>query len=361
MFFRSLLLLFFLISVSVSKAQVYESKWGLGFGGVYPRFFSISGTAVSANENYGAFVSLEKYFNESVSLRLLANYVHMQSEYRNGGPRQFQSVDQAAGNLDIIYKFIPCRAVSPFIIFGFGGTAFRSQNSFNAELDDELFGGYQANFGLGVEWGLSSSLSLKTEAVYRTSSNNKIDGNERINENTKGVFGGNGDTYGTFDLGLIWYISKGPESDLCDKCPEGIREIVRIDTIIIKEPYEVYKEIIDTVVIEKPILFGVHFEFDRHNLLPESYPILDHAVEVLKQFPDIAVNIGGHTDSFGTNDYNIKLSERRVNTVYNYLVSNGIDPQRINKNWFGEDKPIRDNDTPFSRAFNRRVEIKVME
>lgn len=361
MLYKSLILLFLLISVSSNQAQVYESKWGLGFGGVYPRFFSISGTAVSGNENYGAFISIERYFNESLSLRLLTNYVHIQSEYTQDGARKFQNVDHLSGNLDIIYKIIPCRAISPFIIFGLGGTAFRSQNSFNAELDDELFGGYQTNFGIGVEWGLSSSLSLKTEAVYRTSSNNKIDGNERINENDKGVFGGNGDTYATFDIGLIWYISKGDESDFCDKCPEGIREIVNIDTIIIKEPYEVYKEIIDTVIIEQPILFGIHFEFDKYDLLPESYPILDHAVEVLKQFPGIVVNIGGHTDSFGTDDYNIKLSEKRVNTVYNYLIANGIKPERVNKNWFGEDKPIRENDSPFNRAFNRRVEINIIE
>lgn len=353
-------LIIILISAT-TNAQVYESKWGIGFGGTYPRFFSVSGTGFSGNENYGTYISVERYFNENLSLRFLANYLHMQSEYSNGSGHQFHTVDHLAGNLDAIYKFNACRMISPYLLFGFGATAFTSENSFNPDLDDETFGGYQANFGLGVEWGLSSSLSLKTEAVYRTASNNKIDGNERINENYKGLFGGNGDTYGSFDLGLIWYFSKGDESDLCDKCPEGIREIIRIDTVYVAEIKEVDREKIDTIKIEKPILFGVHFEFDRYDLRPESYPILDHAVDVLNKFFDITVYIGGHTDSYGTNKYNDKLSERRVNTVYNYLTSKGISELRIKKNWYGEEKPIRDNESPLNRAFNRRVEIKVMD
>lgn len=356
----SLIILLFLISESSTTAQVFENKWGVGFGGIYPRFFSVSGSGISGNDNYGAYISIERFFNESLSLRLLTNFIHMQSEYSLNG-QQTQTVEHLAGNIDVLYKFLPCRMVSPYLVFGFGGTAFRSQNSFNPDLDDETFGGYQTNFGLGIEWGLNSSLSIKTEAMYRTASNNKIDGNERINENSKGVFGGNGDTYGTFDVGLIWYIARGNESDICDKCPEGISEIIRVDTVIIKEPYEVYKEKVDTIQIEKPILFGVHFEFDKHDLRPESFPILDHAVEVLKKFPGINVNIGGHTDSFGTDDYNIKLSERRVKTVFNYLTSKGISADRINLNWFGEKTPLKDNDTPINRAFNRRVEIKVMD
>jgi len=250
--------------------------------------------------------------------------------------------------------------VSPYLLFGFGATLFRSDNSYSQDLNDKTFGGYQTNFGLDVEWGLSSSLSIKTEAVYRTSSNNKIDGNYSINENYKGVLGGNGDTYATFDAGLIWYFSKGDESDLCEKCPEGIKEIVKTDTVIIKEPFEVIKERIDTVKIEKPILIGVHFKFDKYDLRPESYPILEHTVEMLNKFPDLNIKIDGHTDSFGTNQYNIKLSERRVNTVYNYFISQGISADRIIKNWYGEERPMKDNNTAIHRAFNRRVEIKIM-
>ncbi|MFN3873762.1 MAG: OmpA family protein, partial [Ignavibacterium sp.] len=207
--------------------------------------------------------------------------------------------------------------------------------------------------------GLSESFALKTEAVYHTASNNKIDGNDRFNENSKGFFGGNGDTYGRFDLGILWYFSKGDVSDLCDKCPEGLREIYYRDSIIIKEPYEIIRYQKDTVKIKEPVLFNVHFDFDKYTLRPESYPILDQAVKTLNEFKDVQVVISGHTDSFGSDEYNEKLSQRRVETVYNYLISKGVNPNRISKSWFGEKQPIRSNDSDINRAFNRRVEIKI--
>jgi len=71
--------------------------------------------------------------------------------------------------------------------------------------------------------------------------------------------------------------------------------------------------------------------------------------------------ISGHTDSKGSDEYNQKLSENRVNTVYNYLTSNGIKSERITKSWFGEEKPIKENSTDINRAFNRRVEIKIRD
>lgn len=357
---RISILLVLLINVSLFS-QAYDSKWGVGVGGVYPRFFSVSGDNYSGNNNYGGYFSIERYFNESVSLRGLFNYLHIESNYNRfpGDPVQTHQLNQFAGNLDVIYKFIPCRSVSPYLVFGFGVTSFKNKNSFNPDVDKNYFG-YQANFGLGVEWGLSNNLSIKTEAMYRTASNNKIDGNERINENSKGVFGGNGDTYGSVDLGVIWYFDLGEKSDLCDKCPEGVREVVVRDTIYVDRVKEVKKIIVDTVYVEKPNLFGVNFKFDKYNLSPESYPILDHAVETLNAFPDMTILISGHTDSYGTNQYNDKLSENRVNTVYNYLISRGINPNRIEKKWYGEEKPIRPNDSDLDRAFNRRVEIKVL-
>ncbi len=358
--FRRFVILFVVLFNTALFSQAFETKWGVGGGGIYPRFFSVSGEGFSGNKNYGAYVSLERYFNEQLSLRTLFNFVHMESNYYrvsiNGV--QSHSVDHFAANLDVLYKFIPCRLISPYLVFGFGITNFTNKNSFNPLVDDNFFG-YQVNFGLGVEWGLNDNLSLKTEAIYRTSSNNKIDGNERINENVKGVFGGNGDTYGTFDLGLVWYFNFGDRSDLCDKCPEGYREVLVRDTVFVERVVE--KKFVDTVIIksQSPYLFGVNFAFDKYDLNPESYPVLDRAVETLKQNPDMDIVISGYTDNYGTNEYNQKLSENRVKTVYDYLISNGIKSEKITKNWFGEEYPIKDNNTDFNRAFNRRVEIEI--
>ncbi len=359
--FRNITILLIFLFNAVMFSQAVESKWGIGVGGIYPRFFTVSGNGFSGNENYGGYFSLERYFNEQLSLRGLFNFVHIQSNYYRfaGDKIQSQTLNQFAGNLDAIYKFIPCNLISPYLAFGIGLTGFTNKNSFNPNLND-TFWGYQVNFGLGVEWGLSNNLSVKTEAMYRTASNNKIDGNDRVNENSKGVFGGNGDTYGTIDLGLIYYFDLGKPSKLCEQCPEGVREVLVRDTVVIEKINQVDKVIHDTVYVEKPSLFGVNFKFDKYKLSPESYPILDHAVETLDNFPEMTILISGYTDSLGTNPYNDKLSENRVNTVYDYLISKGVSSNRIDKNWFGEEKPIRANSTEFNRAFNRRVEIKVL-
>ena len=71
------------------------------------------------------------------------------------------------------------------------------------------------------------------------------------------------------------------------------------------------------------------------------------------------VNLSGHTDSIGTEKYNQALSERRVNSVRDYIVAKGVDAGRVSGQGFGETKPIADNKTKEGRAKNRRVEIKV--
>jgi OmpA-OmpF porin, OOP family len=106
-------------------------------------------------------------------------------------------------------------------------------------------------------------------------------------------------------------------------------------------------------------LRGVNFEFDKDRLLPESIAILDKAVEVLKAYPDIRVEVGGHTDSIGTDAYNMGLSDRRAKVVYDYLTANGIASDRLGPKGYGESTPIDTNDTKEGRAKNRRTELVI--
>ena len=86
---------------------------------------------------------------------------------------------------------------------------------------------------------------------------------------------------------------------------------------------------------------------------------LDEATEVLRQYPDIRVEVAGHTDSIGSDQYNQGLSERRAKSVFDYLVGNGIDSGRLNSRGYGESAPIADNATREGRQRNRRVELVV--
>ena len=117
-------------------------------------------------------------------------------------------------------------------------------------------------------------------------------------------------------------------------------------------------------------LKGVEFKFDHprphEKLVPSlkaptaaSVAILDEAVDTLKRNPEVRVEVDGHTDSKGTDAYNQKLSERRANGVYEYLISHGVPESQITGHkGFGESQPIDTNDTAEGRQRNRRVELK---
>lgn len=107
-------------------------------------------------------------------------------------------------------------------------------------------------------------------------------------------------------------------------------------------------------------LKGVNFDFDKATLRPDAISILNEAIDILKKYPQLKVEVAGHTDSVGTDAYNQGLSERRARTVYDYLTSNGIDAARLNgPTGYGESRPIDTNDTDAGRAKNRRTELNV--
>ena len=100
---------------------------------------------------------------------------------------------------------------------------------------------------------------------------------------------------------------------------------------------------------------SVLFDFDKTEIRPEAHPLLDEVVEILKKHEYIKLEIQGHTDSIGSEAYNLKLSQRRADVVRDYLVSHGISPDRLVTKGYGESDPIASNETPEGRAKNRRV------
>lgn len=102
------------------------------------------------------------------------------------------------------------------------------------------------------------------------------------------------------------------------------------------------------------------FDFDKATLKPEGKAKLDEIVAGLQNMDVEVVVAVGHTDSIGTEAYNLKLSERRAEAVKAYLVSKGVDPQKVYTEGKGEAQPIGNNKTREGRAKNRRVEIEVV-
>lgn len=108
----------------------------------------------------------------------------------------------------------------------------------------------------------------------------------------------------------------------------------------------------------------VLFDFDKADLRREARPSLDKVVAVLKSYPNAIATVEGHTDSKGDDAYNQKLSERRAQSVRNWLAANGADLKMSTRGW-GQKKPVAPNtksdgkDDPEGRQKNRRVEITV--
>lgn len=108
-------------------------------------------------------------------------------------------------------------------------------------------------------------------------------------------------------------------------------------------------------------LKNIYFDFDKTTLKKESYTELNKVVEFLNQNPSVEIEIAGHTDSKGSDDYNANLSQGRSQAVVDYLISQGINDYRLSAHGYGESKPIDTNDTDEGRANNRRVEFTVMK
>jgi OmpA-OmpF porin, OOP family len=109
-------------------------------------------------------------------------------------------------------------------------------------------------------------------------------------------------------------------------------------------------------------LKNVFFDFDKSDLKNESVAELKRVVKLIEEYPDLHFQLEGHTDSYGSDEYNQALSERRVNAVKDFLLANGTPPGRITGAiGFGELKPIDTNETDEGRANNRRVELRIVE
>jgi OOP family OmpA-OmpF porin len=100
----------------------------------------------------------------------------------------------------------------------------------------------------------------------------------------------------------------------------------------------------------------VNFDFDRSEVKPEYFSEIEEVADFMEQYPDVVIELEGHTDSVGTEEYNRGLSQRRADAVRQVLIDRfDVQGSRITATGFGESQPIASNDTSAGRAQNRRV------
>ena len=109
------------------------------------------------------------------------------------------------------------------------------------------------------------------------------------------------------------------------------------------------------------IAYANYFDFDKSVVKSQYLPMLADAARVMKNYPELSVEVQGHTDAIGTEQYNMGLGKRRAQAVKRVLVRNGVSSSRLNTTSLGESQPIASNSTSSGRARNRRVEVHVAE
>ena len=273
----------------------------------------------------------------------------------------------------------------PYIMAGIGALRHAAYSGFLVKGSNFNSSGWDpmGTIGAGIQYNMSERMALRGEIAARYDKDNNTRGN-LSDALGYGIGHESGYTDGIVSVGLVYsfggHAAPAPApapaapppapdchsmdsdhdgvNDCDDKCPD-----TPAGTIVGPDGCP------QKVVID---LRGVNFKFDRpkkgeHKIEPtlqvptaDSVAILDQAVDALKRYPDIKVELDGHTDSIGTDAYNQKLSERRAQIVNDYLIAHGIDSSRITAvKGFGESQPIDTNATKAGRARNRRTELKV--
>jgi outer membrane protein OmpA-like peptidoglycan-associated protein len=109
------------------------------------------------------------------------------------------------------------------------------------------------------------------------------------------------------------------------------------------------------------VLRGVHFDFNKAKIRAGDAAVLDEAASTLKANPNTVINVKGYCDAIGSENYNLKLSDRRADSVVDYLVKAGIPSSQLTPHGYGKTDFVAPNDTAEGRAQNRRVELVPQE
>lgn len=167
------------------------------------------------------------------------------------------------------------------------------------------------------------------------------------------------------------FCKKEKEVPMVEVKPDTVRIIEHvIDTLIVERIDTIYidnsgkPEEVSDAEVNKAMLQAsktLEFENDKAIIRKKSYGDLEALTNLLLIRDELKIRMEGHTDSNGTEAYNLKLSKDRVEAVKAFFVANGIDPTRIETAHYGETKPIADNDTEEGRERNRRVEMKIVQ
>lgn len=239
---------------------------------------------------------------------------------------------------------------------------------------NDLIGDYPVSSGIG--WGANLGLNILPKVSVFAEAN----GEYGLEKETLNSYGQVSFGISTGGVNSDWFIKAGATQDIYRNSTQrqtklfislnfDMNKTTKIDK---KElALDCFPSIPENIVLNWPELpekifvlnfDKVHFDTDKHNIKPEYYAILDKVITILEEHTEIKkLKITGHTDLRMTYDYNVALSQRRSNSVYQYLIDSGIDPNRLEIEFMSYIHPNDDKITTEGLAANRRVEFQVIE
>jgi len=313
-----------------ASAQEFDDRWYLtGSAG-----FNLQDNDRGTRDAPFGTLGLGKFISPTWSLDGELNY-----QNPNNDANQDLNWSQYGVSLDLRRHFISeGRSWNPYALFGLGYQ--RSEEEFDANPNPNSpgqreEGNLAAKVGVGIQGG-EGRVKVRTELAYRADFD---DGS--VNAPNEDWFG---DVLAS--VGVVIPLGPEPTAPVAPPPPPP--------------PAPPPPPPPAPITID---LNGVNFDFDKSTLRPDAVAILNEAVEILKRYPELRVEVAGHTDLCGADAYNQKLSERRATAVYDYLTSNGIDAGRLSGPvGYGESRPLEPTPNTFPACkseVNRRTELNV--
>lgn len=240
------------------------------------------------------------------------------------------NVDYLGYGLEGLFHFMPDSKFVPFFAIGVGGVHYSKATDDTTEGKRDKI---TADYGVGVKYFVTENVALRADVRH------VIPFDDVHNDLL-------------YTVGLSFSFG-GAKKVVEEAKAEPAAPVEEVKPAPVEEKSQVARDIEE----KGKATLNVEFDFDKSTIKKGFYNDIDEVVSVMKQYPDVNIEIDGHTDSIGTAAYNKKLSQRRADAVKKYMVEKGgIAADRLTAIGHGEDKPIASNKTNEGRQKNRRVE-----
>ena len=375
------LIIITLVPLDSGIAQDTRERWGFGVRAGGNIWFNDYSQRVVGE---GGELMLRYGINRVFSAGLLFGYEELKS---NQDPPIYLKVQAIPGSVVGWMHFAYDKPFNPYLYLGVGAMIYKRSVGGNVDLTGgELKTSFHVPAGVGFEARASQDVSITADIGYRI-----------VDDYTDGRISGKRGIYATAKVGVNIYFGTSvtekqelatekthqtqdlSEADerrvkaLTDLEALRVKALAALEALRIKDSTEAearrladlnVRHPVDTVTIlergKTIVLKGINFESGKATLTNDSEGALRTALNALLASETVNVLIVGHTDKVGKAAYNKKLSLRRAQTVKSWLIKHKISARRLTVAGKGFDEPIDDNSTPYGRANNRRIEVRVL-